>query len=121
LLNGVFESILKKCKFINNIVINFIYFNRIINSEEIIELIIKNCNNLKLITLNFNKISDELIEKFGLKFVQKLREIRFIRDFESNYTVLQFFLKFLQIFLVNGLDFANNFGFFAINFGLQFI
>jgi hypothetical protein len=41
-------------------------------------LIIKNCNNLKPIKFDFNKISDELIEKFGLKFGQNLRQINFI-------------------------------------------
>jgi hypothetical protein len=41
-------------------------------------LIINNSNNLKSIAFNFNRISDELIEKFGLKFGQHLREICFI-------------------------------------------
>jgi hypothetical protein len=46
---------LKKCEFINNIIIDLD-----INSEEIIELIIKNCNNLKSITFNFNKINGKV-------------------------------------------------------------
>jgi hypothetical protein len=80
-----FESVLKKSKFINNIIINidfkqtFIYNH--INAEEIFKIIIKNCNNLNSITIYFNRISDEITEKFG----QKLREISFILDENTNH------------------------------------
>jgi hypothetical protein len=57
-----FGSVLKKCKFIININFNCI------KTQELIELIIKYCIHLKSIAFNFNEISDELIEKFGLKF-----------------------------------------------------
>jgi hypothetical protein len=83
-----FESLLKKSKFINNIIIDFNYFN--INIEEVLQLIIKNCNNLKSITFNFNTICDQLIEKFGLKFGQKLRQICFINTFESNDNIIKY-------------------------------
>ncbi len=73
-----FESILKKCKFINYIIFNFSYYNEIINTEQIFKSIIRNCNNLELIEFNFSQISNELIENFGLKFGQKLRSISFV-------------------------------------------
>ncbi len=60
-----FESVLKKCKFINNITID--YRIDYLNSKEVLKSIVKNCTNLKSITFNFNRISDELIEKFGRK------------------------------------------------------
>jgi hypothetical protein len=80
------ESILKKCKFIDNICISlaFIQFNSKA-ANQLLNLIIKNCNNLKSIAFNFDTISDELIEKFGLKFGQQLREICFISsDLDKN-------------------------------------
>jgi hypothetical protein len=70
------ESIFKKCKFVNNICIYLELNSKAAN--ELMNLIIKNCNNLKSIAFNFNKISDELIEKFGLKFGQQLKEICFV-------------------------------------------
>jgi hypothetical protein len=79
-----FESLIKKCKFINNIVIKLNSSNEGI-TEEVFKLIIKNCNNLKSIEFNFNTISEELIQEFGLKFGQNLREITFIGDIESNH------------------------------------
>jgi hypothetical protein len=80
-----FESLIKKCKFINNIVIQFNSFNEDI-TEEVFKLIIKNCNNLKSIELDLNTISEQLIQEFGLKFGQNLREITFIGDnIDSNY------------------------------------
>jgi hypothetical protein len=82
-----FESVLKKCKFINNIIIKLSPFKELINTEEVFNLIIKNCNNLKSIEFNFNKISDELIEKFGKKLGQKLVEITFIKSRESEYNI----------------------------------
>jgi hypothetical protein len=85
-----FENVLKKSKYINNIIISFSDFNHTINSEQIIELIMKNCNNLKSITFNFNEISDQLIENFGLKYGQKLREIRFIRDYRSDDHIIKY-------------------------------
>jgi hypothetical protein len=57
-----FGSVLKKCKFIININFNGI------KTQELIKLIIKYCIHLKSIAFDFNEISDELIEKFGLKF-----------------------------------------------------
>jgi hypothetical protein len=50
-----------------------------INSEEVFRLIIKNCTNLKSIAFDFNEISDELMEKFGLKFGEKIHKINFIK------------------------------------------
>jgi hypothetical protein len=54
------------------------------NTAKIMESIVKICNNLKSITFNFNELSDELIEKFGLKFGQKLREINFIASHKTD-------------------------------------
>jgi hypothetical protein len=73
----IFESVLKKCQFINEVIIES-------KSVQILKLIIKNCNNLKSIAFDFNGISDQLIEEFGLKFGQKLRQIQFINAFGSN-------------------------------------
>jgi hypothetical protein len=84
-----FESVLKKCKFINNIIIDFNYFNDI-NTEQVLQLIIKNCNHLKSITFDFNKISDQLMQKFGQKFGQKLHEISFIDGNESNDNIIKY-------------------------------
>jgi hypothetical protein len=80
-----FESILKKCKFINNVIIDIDF--KSINNEQLMQLIIEYCTYLKSIAFDFNEISDELIEKFGLKFRQKLEkltQIRFIRDENIN-------------------------------------
>jgi hypothetical protein len=69
-----FESVLKKCKFVNDI--NFWNNdNNDITYEIILKLIIKYCYYLKSITLCFGLINDKLIEKFGLKFGQKLSHI----------------------------------------------
>ncbi len=73
-----FESVLKKCKFINEVIISCSFNMNVFNTRKVMESIVKNCNNLKSITFSFNRVSDELIEKFGLKFGQKLREINFI-------------------------------------------
>jgi hypothetical protein len=51
-----------------------------------LQLIIKNCNHLNSITFNFNKISDQLIEKFGLKFGQNLHRITFIGSQQTDDT-----------------------------------
>jgi hypothetical protein len=82
-----FECVLKKCKFINEVIIKLSPFKELINTFEVFNLIIKNCNNLKSIEFNFNKISDELIEKFGTKFGQKLLEITFIKSRESKHNI----------------------------------
>jgi hypothetical protein len=98
---NAFESVLKKCKFINNIIIK----DNDLSTEEILNLIIKNCDNLKSIAFNFETISYELIEKFGLKFGQKLREISFNGDYESNDNKIKY-KKLLRLcpnlVLVNG-------------------
>jgi hypothetical protein len=66
-------------------------------TEEVIKLIIKNCNNFNSIAFNFNRISDELIEEFSLKFGQKLRKIVFISDYESNQNMIEL-KKLLRLF-----------------------
>jgi hypothetical protein len=73
-----FESVLKKSKFINEVIISCSFNMNHFNTEELMESIVKNCNNLKSIEFKFSKISVELVEKFGLKFGQKLCEIKFI-------------------------------------------
>jgi hypothetical protein len=40
---------------------------------------------LESIEFNFNIISEELMQEFGLKFGQNLRQITFIGDIESNH------------------------------------
>jgi hypothetical protein len=67
------------------------------NTEEVMKLIIKNCNHLNSIAFNFNRISDQLIEEFGLKFGQKLRKIRFFSDYESNQNMIEL-KKLLRLF-----------------------
>jgi hypothetical protein len=61
------------------------------------KLIIKNYNHLNSIAFNSNRISDQLIEEFVLKFGQKLRKIRFIRDYESNENMIEL-KKLLKLF-----------------------
>ncbi len=46
-------------------------------NEIILKLIIKYCYYLKSIAFNFEQISQQLIEEFGLKFEQKLSQISF--------------------------------------------
>jgi hypothetical protein len=72
-----FESVLKKCEFINEVIADS-------NTVEVLKLIIKYCNNLKSIAFNITDINDQLIEEFGRKFGQKLREIQFISAYGSN-------------------------------------
>jgi hypothetical protein len=62
----------------------FFYIHDSFYFEKVLDSIIKICNNLKSITFNFNRISDELIENFGLKFRQKLREINFINAYKTD-------------------------------------
>ncbi len=71
--------------------------NNVMNTEEVMKLIIKNCNHLNSIAFNFNRISDQLIEEFGLKFGQKLRKIRFFSDYESNQNMIEL-KKLLRLF-----------------------
>jgi hypothetical protein len=81
-----FESVLKKCQFINKVIIDS-------NSVQVFKLIIKYCNNLSSIAFNFNQINDQLIEEFGRKFGQKLRKIGFIRAYdviESNDNITKY-------------------------------
>jgi hypothetical protein len=78
-----FESVLKKCKFINNIIIR-----ESIGSEQMIcQLINKHCLNLKSITLNLDAISDQTLKLFANKFGKKLENLnncKFI-DFGNSY------------------------------------
>jgi hypothetical protein len=68
-----FETILKKCKFINKIDFNCCY--HIVNNEKTLLLINKYCENLKVIKFDFIGISDETLTQFGLKFGQNLRSL----------------------------------------------
>jgi hypothetical protein len=72
-----FESALKKCEFINEVIADS-------NTVQVLKLIIKYCNNLKSIAFNITDINDQLIEEFGPKFGQKLRQIQFISAYGSN-------------------------------------
>ena len=69
-----FESVLKKSKFLNEV---YIRVNNKKFNEIILKLIIKYCYYLKSIAFNFEQISQQLIEQFGLKFGQKLSQISF--------------------------------------------
>jgi hypothetical protein len=68
-----FESVLKKSKFINNIIIRESFENE----ETICQLITKYCLNLNSITLRINNISEETLRLFGLKLGNNLSEIVF--------------------------------------------
>jgi hypothetical protein len=68
-----FESVLKKCKFINNIIIR----ESIGSEETICQLIIKYCLNLKSIALNLDAISDQTLKLFANKFGNDLKSICF--------------------------------------------
>jgi hypothetical protein len=99
-----FESVLKKCKFINNIIIN--YRNDYLNTKEVLKSIVKNCTNLKSIAFNFNRISDHLIENFGRKLGQNLREITFI---EYKQSIIKKYKKLLRL-SPNLVSFGDEFG-----------
>jgi hypothetical protein len=68
------ENTLKKSKFVNEV---YIRVNNKKLNEIILKLIIKYCYYLKSIAFNFEQISQQLIEEFGLKFEQKLSQISF--------------------------------------------
>jgi hypothetical protein len=78
-----FESVLKKCKFINNIIIR----ESIGSEETICQLINKYCLNLKSIALNLDAISDQTLKLFANKFGNKLENLNFCKfiDFGNNY------------------------------------
>ncbi len=90
----VFESVLKKCKFINNIIGYEFQFK---NEKQFIELIIKYCNDLKSIQFCFNAINDDLIEKFGNKFGHKLKEIKTIADYDKSVDTINKYKKLLRL------------------------
>jgi hypothetical protein len=68
-----FETILKKCKFINKI--NFNCCHHIVNNEQTLLLINKYCKNLRVFKFDFIGISDQTLTQFGLKFGQNLRRL----------------------------------------------
>jgi len=74
-----FETILKKCKSINEISITGTQQN-----QNVLELIIKYCNHLKKISFDFEGfrfyISEDTIKQFGLKFGPNLRSIHFMTE-----------------------------------------
>jgi len=81
-----FESVLKKCQFLNKIVINH-ELNE--DADKLLQLIAENCNYLKFIDLDFNDMSEKTLIQFGISCGQKLRSIEFLqRDYNKNYKAL---------------------------------
>jgi hypothetical protein len=82
-----FETILKKCKFINKI--NFSCCHHIVNNEETLLLINKYCENLKVVKFDFLGISDQTLTEFGLKFGRNLRSLVVLPISDNKYLKLQ--------------------------------
>ena len=67
---------LKKCKFINKIVISEYIGNQ--NKGQILQLITKYCKHLKSIEFDFKDINEKVLLEFGEKCGQKLQNIEFL-------------------------------------------
>jgi hypothetical protein len=81
-----FESVLKKCKYINKIMISF---DLKLSADKVLQLIAQNCENLKSIDFNFINISQNTLIEFADKCGQKLECIQFLqRDFNKSYKTL---------------------------------
>jgi len=72
-----FESLLKKCHFINQIMFNKIDYISFQNRGQVLQSITKYSNNLKKISIDFIGISEDIIKRFGIKFGPKLITIHF--------------------------------------------
>jgi hypothetical protein len=95
LINKIaFETVLKKCKFINQIIINCDFNNR----EVALKLINKNCSHLKSIAFNFYGISEQFLKEFGLKFGQQLRSIDFVIRHYNKINNTEFDSSFKRLF-----------------------
>jgi hypothetical protein len=110
-----FESILKKCKFITDININFDrdfdYSLNEFNDDFVLQLITKYCNYLNKIEFTFNTISEQTLKLFGQKFGQRLKSINFLNEkssFVNNYQ-LQSKLTFVKFVIVKISDLLVNF------------
>ena len=68
------ESMLKKCKFINKIVINNKYIKGE-NREKVLQLIAKYVKHLKSIEFCFHRINEKVLLEFAEKCGQKLQNI----------------------------------------------
>jgi hypothetical protein len=81
-----FESVVKKCKFIDNIVIKSNKKFSIPNAKQILQIIADNCLNLKTLKYDFNPISEKGLKEFGQKCGQRLRKIEFRDNYNYNTT-----------------------------------
>jgi hypothetical protein len=72
-----FESVLNKCKFIDNIDVKEREFQ---NKRQVLELITKYCPNLKSIAFSFNEIREQTLSEFGLKLGPNLRSLHFYQS-----------------------------------------
>ena len=74
-----FESVLKKCKFINKIVINcYDFYNYSLeNREKVLQLITKHMKHLKSIEFDFKDINEKVLLEFGEKCGKTLQNITF--------------------------------------------
>jgi hypothetical protein len=76
-----FESILKKCKFINKVIIR--KYN-VKNREQVLRSITSKCNHLNAIKFDFREVDEKVLLDFGKKFRPKLRQLEFVCPINKN-------------------------------------
>ncbi len=83
-----FKSVLKKCKFINEIEL----YGDQLNYDPVLDLISENCKHLKILRFDFNHSNEESIRNFASKCGQKLETIDFldvrVREGVQNYLTI---------------------------------
>ncbi len=100
------ENVLKKAKFINKIVIDFVDSSDA-NREEVLKLISKCCLYLKSIKFDFNGITDSTIETFAKSLSKTLTEIEIKLNNNNNLDKLYAscpLLKSINNFSINSFN-----------------
>jgi hypothetical protein len=80
-----FESVLKKCKFINKVIIS--KYN-VKNREQVLRSITSKCNHLNAIKFDFREVDEKVLLDFGKNFGPKLRELEFVCPLNKNKTFM---------------------------------